>query len=167
MRRREGREEEAKGERERERARSRTKETREFDAPLLSVDGTVIAKAVGASPHWSDGEVDVIVSIAGPPRDDQTFLRLFFSLIPRSRSVLVVLGAPCVPVADSRPVREKHKDPRLRSPNQEATCGIPARVRFLSRQIAADRDSAVRGCGEKNHDLVISLYTVLEDGCDR
>lgn len=105
------REEEAEG----ERARSRTKETREFDAPLLSVDGTVIAKVVGASPHWSDGKGDVIVSIAGPPRDGQTFLHLSFSHVLRSRSVLVIPGTSCVPVADSRPVHERHKDPRLRS----------------------------------------------------
>lgn len=99
---------------------------REFNAPFLSVNGTVIVKAAVASLVAS--EVDVIVSIAGLPRDSQTFLSPLFaalSIRPRTWDILCPTG---------QFEAESHKEPRLQ--NQEA------REQFwFSREIVTSRDS--------------------------
>ena len=78
---------------------------RGFDAPFLSVNGTVIVKAAGAIASLVAGEVDVIVSIAGRHVTARRFSLLHS---PFSQSVLLVLRTVCVPLADSRPRHTKN-----------------------------------------------------------
>jgi len=89
---------------------------RGFDAPFLSVNGTVIVKAAGAIASLVAGEADVIVSIAGRHVTARRFSLLHS---PFSQSVLLVLRTACVPLADSRPRHTKnplasHPESRIR-----------------------------------------------------
>lgn len=124
----EGREKEVRR-REEERGRERRK-LREFDAPFLSVNGTVIVKAAEAVASLVAGEVDVIVSIASLPRDSQTFLfPLFAALSVRPRHTWNIL----CPTGQFE--AEAHKEPRLQ--NQEA------REQFwFTREIATSQNGA-------------------------
>lgn len=109
-----GREKEGTTER-RKRGREQRK-LGEFDAPFLSVNGTVIVKAARAVASLVAGEVDVIVSIAGLPCDsDVSLSRVPRSLGPSSS----YLGRVLCPTG--RFEAEAHKEPRVSSvQNQEA-----------------------------------------------
>lgn len=106
-----------KGKEEEEEDRGREqRKLREFDAPFLSVDGSVITKAREQPSHWSPAKSDVIVSITGLPRDDRAFLSLFLSPVPHSYDPSSShLRSPCVPLADSRPMMYKETLGLLRS----------------------------------------------------
>lgn len=99
--------EKRKGEEEEDRGREQRKLC-EFDALFLSVDGSVITKARERPSHWLPAKSDVIVSIAGLPRDDRAFLSLSPSPVPHSYNPSSShLKSPCVPLADSRPMMHK------------------------------------------------------------
>lgn len=126
----EGREKEVRRRKE-ERSREQRK-LREFDAPFLSVNGTVIVKVAGAVASLVAGVVDVIVSIAGLPRDSQTFLFLLFAALSvRPRHTWNIL----CPTGQFE--AEAHKEPRLLVQNQEA------REQFwFTREIVTSRNGA-------------------------
>lgn len=94
---------------------------REFDALFLSANGTVIVKAAGAAASLVAGEVYVIVSIAGLPRDSQTLLSPMLSAFSaRPRRTWDI----CVPLADSQ-AESRHTKNLVQSGNTRAILDQP------------------------------------------